>query len=213
MDTIQDKTINVLIADDHKIVRDGFKVLIKTHKRIKLVGEASNGLEMIRLAHELRPDVIVADIGMPEMDGLEATRRLTAELPKIAIIALSMFGAAIRIEEIMEAGAKGYLTKNADPKEMLMGIEAVHRGEIFFCSESAKVLEKEKLYKSRKHELTWREIAVVKMLCEERSNEYIANELDLSPRTVEGYREKIMRKSGCLNLAGLALYATRQNLL
>jgi DNA-binding NarL/FixJ family response regulator len=213
MDTIQDKIIKVVIADDHKIVRDGFKVLIKKHKRIKLVGEASNGLEMISLAHQLRPDVIVADIGMPQMDGLEATRRLTAALPMIRIIALSMFGAAIRIKEIMEAGARGYLIKNANPKEMLMGIEAVYRGEIFFCSESTKVLENEKLYKSSKHDLTWREIAIVKMLCEERSNEYIANELQLSPRTVEGYREKIMHKAGCLNLAGLALYASTHNLL
>jgi len=211
--TEKNESIKLLMADDHKLVRDGFKLLIRKHKRIKLLGEAENGFELIEMAHELQPDVIVADIEMPGMDGIEATKRLTVELPGIGIIALSMFASPIRIEEIIEAGARGYLMKNAEQEEMLAGIEAVNEGAEFFCSETMKVLDKEQLYKSGKHMLTWREITIIRLLCDEKSNKEIAAQLNLSPRTVEGYRDSIMHKIHVINVAGIALYATRNNLL
>jgi len=206
-------TIRVVIADDHKLIREGFKLFIRNHKRIKLIGEAGDGLELLEIAHKLKPDVIIADIGMPRMDGLEATRRLTNELPEISIIILSMFTSALRIEEIIEAGALGYLTKNASQEEMLMGIEAVNEGRHFFCAESTKLLEQEELNKSSKRHLTETELTIIRLLCQEKSNKEIAVEMDLSPRTVEKYRNIICYKIRANNVAGIALYAARNNLV
>ena len=206
-------TIRVVIADDHKLIRDGFKLFTRNHERIKLIGEAADGLELLEIAHKLKPDVIIADIGMPRMDGLEATRRLKKELPQIAIIILSMFTSALRIEEIIEAGAMGYLTKNADQEEILMGIEEVNEGRHFFCAESTKLLELEELNKSSKRHLNEREIAIIRLLCEEKSNKEIAVEMDLSQRTVEKYRNVICFKIRANNVAGIVLYAVRNNLI
>jgi DNA-binding NarL/FixJ family response regulator len=205
-------TIKVVIADDHKLVRDGFKLLIRKHKRIKLVGEAGDGFELLEIAHKLHPDVVVLDIGMPRMDGIEATKRLKEELPDIEIIVLSMFASPARIEEIMEAGARGYLMKNADQEEMLVGIEAVNDGREFFCSESIKVLEQQEV-NDKKVDFTEREIEIIKHICEQKSNKQIAAELKISPRTVESHRNTIMHKLRANNVAGIALYATRNSLI
>src|SRR5215207_1311812 len=119
--------IRIVLADDHEIFRDGFKVMIKKQPSVQLVGEAANGEELIALTSQLRPDVIITDIKMPVMDGIEATKRLTADFPEIGIIALSMFDEENLIVEMLEAGAKGYLLKNAHKDEILEAIKTVDR--------------------------------------------------------------------------------------
>lgn len=126
-------TINIVLADDHELIRDGFGVLIKKMPDIKLIGEAKNGKELLEVVRELKPDVVVTDIKMPEMDGIEATKLLTKEFPEIGIIALSMFDEKNLIAEMFEAGAKGFLLKNAQKDEIIEAIKAVNRGSIIIA--------------------------------------------------------------------------------
>ncbi len=211
--------IDIILADDHEIFRDGFAVMLKKIPEINLVGEASNGEELIKLMRTLKPEVIVTDIKMPKMDGIEATKRLKKEFPSVGIIALSMFDEENLIVDMLEAGAKGYLLKNAHKTEIIAAIKSVYNDEPYYCRETshklAQMIANSRFdpYKKRpKIEFSDKEIIIINLICGEYSNKEIADKLNLSKRTVEGYREKILEKIEGKNTAGIVVYAIKNNI-
>ena len=211
--------ITLVIADDHEIFRDGFRAMAKKFPEVKLIGEAENGKELIDLVEELRPDVVLTDIKMPGMDGIEATRQLVHNKTNIKIIALSMFDEDHLIIDMLEAGAKGYLLKNANKNEIIEAIKAVSQDKTYYCKHtSAKLLQmiaKSKFNpykKTPKPQFSEREVEVIKMICDQFSNKEIAEKLNLSIRTIEGYREKILEKMEVHNTAGIVVYAIKTSI-
>jgi DNA-binding NarL/FixJ family response regulator len=213
-------TINIVLADDHELIRDGFSVLINKMKDINLMADAINGKELIDITRQHKPDVIVTDIKMPVMDGIEATKLLSKEFPEIGIIALSMFDEKSLIVEMFEAGAKGFLLKNAQKEEIVEAIKTVHKGENYYCRETnkkmAEIFAESMQGKTGKHdsktELSEHEIEIIKLICKEMSNQEIADKLFMSKRTVEGHRAKILEKTNASNTAGIVLYAVKHEI-
>jgi DNA-binding NarL/FixJ family response regulator len=213
------KLTTVLIADDHEIFRDGLKLILHARNGIELIGEADNGRSLIALARQLRPEIIITDIKMPEMDGVEATRVLTTENPKANIISLSMFDEEDLVVEMFEAGAKGYLLKNAHKNEILEAIATVKTGQPYFCTATSGRLT-HKLARSlfnpyaqsEKISFTDREMSVIRLICDELTNKEIADRLFISSRTVEGVRQRIIDKMKVKNTAGMVIYAVKTGL-
>lgn len=211
--------IKIVLADDHEIFRDGFRVMIKKQPSVVLAGEASNGEELIDLAHKLSPDVVVTDIKMPKLDGLEATKRLTSELPGIGIIALSMSDEENLIVDMLEAGAKGYLLKNAHKEEIIEAIKTVKMGQSYYCNDTslklAEMIGKSRhgqVLRNKKPEFTEKDLEVIRCICQQMSNKEIASQLHLSIRTIEGYRDRIQEKIGARNAAGIVVYAIKNKI-
>jgi len=212
--------IKVVLADDHEIFRDGFRVMLKKHPGIELVGEACNGQELLSQVKSLLPDIVVTDIKMPLLDGIEAARILSAEMPELGIIALSMFDEENLIMEMLEAGARGYLLKNAHKKEIFDAIECVYQGNIFYCSQTSgkllNMLSKPNLVNEKgnvkKVEFSQKELEIIQLICREDSNKQIAEQLNLAIRTVEKYRERIHEKTGARNMVGVVVYAIKNGL-
>ena len=212
--------IRIILADDHEIFRDGFKSMLRKQPSIEMIGEAANGDELVRLTRQLLPDVVVTDIKMPKMDGLEATKILSKEFPLMGIIALSMIDEESQIVDMMEAGAKGYLLKNAHKNEIVNAISAVYEGEVYYCDETSAKLSRmiaanERIpfiRKKEKIEFSDREIDVILLICDQLTNKEIASRLNLSIRTIEGYRDRIQEKIGARNSAGIVVYAIKNNI-
>jgi DNA-binding NarL/FixJ family response regulator len=211
--------IRIVIADDHEIFRDGFKLMISRQDDIQLLGEAGDGLELIELVKATMPDVVITDIKMPKMDGIEATRILQEQFPEIGVVGLSMFDEEDLIIDMLESGAKGYLLKNADKHEVAEAIRTVYQEEPYYCKHTsarlAQMIAKSKFnpYKKTKRiEFTDRELDIIRYVCQELTNKEIADRLFLSIRTVEGYRLKIQEKMNVKNSIGLVIYAIRNNL-
>jgi DNA-binding NarL/FixJ family response regulator len=211
--------IKIVLADDHELFRDGFKVMLRKQNEIQLIGEAANGQELIEVVNELRPDVVITDIKMPVMDGIEATRKINAQFPKTGVIAFSMFDEESLVVEMLEAGAKGYLLKNAHKAEILEAIRMVNDDHTYYCSETssklAKLIASSKFDPFKKHKplsFTEKERAVMCMICEEKTNKEIADKLHLSIRTIEGYRDRIQEKIQAKNAAGIVVYAIKHRI-
>lgn len=211
--------LRLVLADDHELFRDGFQVMLKKQPNIELVGEAANGVELLYLVRTLHPDVVITDIKMPQMDGIEATRQLVKEFPQLPVIALSMFDEENLIVDMLEAGARGYLLKNASKKEIVAAIDTVVDGEVFYCGNTSGKLAKliahsqfDPRKKNKEPEFSLRELEIIRMVCEERSNKEIASQLSLSVRTVEGHRERIQEKMNVRNMAGIVVYAIKHHL-
>jgi len=213
------RTIKIILADDHEIFRDGFRVMLKKQTDIKLVGEAADGRDLVELVEQARPDVVLTDIKMPHLDGIEATRIIHKKFPEIPIIALSMFDDENLIVDMLEAGAKGYLLKNSPKEEIMKAILDVHNGDIYYCKTTSNKLI-QMMAKSQfnpykqldKLELSPREIEIVLLICQENTTKEIAGKLFLSIRTVEGYREKIQEKMGVKNTAGIVVCAIKKGI-
>ncbi|HEX4850067.1 MAG TPA: response regulator transcription factor [Puia sp.] len=212
--------INLVIADDHEIFRDGLALMLSKQEGLTLLGQAGDGRELIELVESLNPDLVITDIKMPYLDGIKATRLLLEKRPELRIIALSMFEEENLIVEMLEAGAKGYLLKNADKKEILEAIETVYEDKIFYCrhtsSKLASMIVKSRFDPHKKrHELVFtdREKEIIKLICKQLTAQEIGEQLFLSKRTVEGYRTKIMEKMDVKNAAGVVIFALRNNLV
>ncbi len=210
------RSIRVIIADDHEIYRDGVRSTLSQSEDIELVAEAADGASLLQLAAVNDPDVILTDIKMPVMSGIEATRQLSAKFPHIPVIALSMFNEDYLIIDMLVAGAKGYLLKDAVKAEIITAIKTVHKNENFFCNATAQKVSRlisSRIFDPGRKEgrimLTDREQEVLKLLCEQRSNRDIADLLGLSTRTVEGLRADLLVKTDSQNLAGLVVFAIR----
>jgi len=213
---LQNSPIRVVLADDHEIFRDGFNVMLRKQTDIKLIGEASNGMELIEITGKLMPDIILTDIKMPKVDGIEATRILSKLHPGINIIALSMFDDDNLIIDILEAGAKGYLLKSAHKNEIIEAIKTVYKNETYYCKNTSTKLvqmiaqSRFNPYKEiQRPAFTRKEIDMIVLICQEATNKEIASKLFLSIRTIEGYREKIQQKMRVKNTAGIVIYAIK----
>lgn len=211
--------IHIVIADDHELFREGFKVMAAKFSEVSLLGEASNGAELLEVVSNVSPEVVLTDIKMPVMDGIEVTKKLTEEFPHVRVIALSMFNEENLIIDMLEAGAKGYLLKNAGKEDIIEAIKAVNQDRTYYCKQtSAKLLEliaKSKFNpnkKVQKPEFTAREISIIQLICDQKSNKEIADNLSLSIRTIEGYREKIQEKMQVQNTAGIVVYAIKNGI-
>lgn len=216
---MQYRPIEILLADDHEIFRDGFNLMVKKNPRLKLVGEAGNGRQLVEMATSLKPDIIITDIQMPVMDGLEATIEIVKKFPHIGIIALSMYGEESHILEMIHAGAKGYLLKNSHKAEIFAAIIKVSRNEYYFCSDINNNLESmvtgvklNPFIPTGRPVFSDREIAIIRLICEEYSYKEIADRLKLSKRTIEWYCDGIVHKIKARNRNGIIVYALRHNI-
>jgi DNA-binding NarL/FixJ family response regulator len=208
--------IRVVIADDHELLRQGLQAMLRKHSAVTIVGQARNGSELLHLVSELLPDVVITDIQMPVMDGIEATRRIKARWPNIGVIALTMFNEESLVLEMVEANANGYLLKNASGKEIVNAICNVHAGNSYFCSATSARLvslatsrRTEPSREKTKPAFSPKELRIMHLICEEWQNKEIAADLNMSVRTIESHRERIFEKTGAKNIAGLAIYAVR----
>jgi DNA-binding NarL/FixJ family response regulator len=212
--------ITLVIADDHEIFRDGLALMLSKQETVKLVGQAGDGLELMRMVEETRPDVVLTDIKMPRMDGIVAAKQLLQKHPGLKIIALSMFEEEDLIVEMLEAGARGYLLKNADKKEILDAIVTVEAGNIFYCKHTtarlASLIVKSKFDQHKKSPgalFTDREREIVRLICRQHTAQEIGEMLFLSKRTVEGYRTRILEKMDVKNTAGVVIFALKHSII
>lgn len=213
------KNIRTIIADDHEIFLDGLKLMLQKQPGITIVGEASNGIELVEMVKNTEVDIVLTDIGMPKMDGIEATLKISAIKPNVGIIGLSMHDEENIVIDLLEAGARGYLLKNADKQEIIDAINTVYEQEPYYCkSISAKMIKK--IARSRfnpyqtlpKPEFSDREKEIIGLICRELTNKEMAEHLLLSTRTIEGYRFRILEKMQVKNTVGLVVYAMRNKL-
>jgi DNA-binding NarL/FixJ family response regulator len=212
--------ISLVIADDHEIFRDGLALMLSKQDNVKLVGQAGDGLELVRMVDEASPDMVLTDIKMPRMDGIAAARQLLQRHPGLKIIALSMFEEEDLIVEMLEAGARGYLLKNADKKEILDAIVTVQEGNIFYCKHTtarlASLIVKSKFDQHKKSPgalFTDREREIVRLICRQHTAQEIGEMLFLSKRTVEGYRTRILEKMDVKNTAGVVIFALKHSII
>jgi DNA-binding NarL/FixJ family response regulator len=211
--------ITLIIADDHEITRDGISTMLRKFKDIEIVAEASNGQQLIQLAERYLPNVILTDIQMPIMNGIEATRILTKRFPAIAVIALSMMDSPFLISEMMHAGANGYLLKGDPKDEIIEGIRAVSKNRDYFSSGASQKIAGAIIYNPsdaagsvKKIRFTKRQKELLKLLCEGLSTRKISKSLFLSPKTIENYRSNLLAKTGCKNAPELAFFIAKNGL-
>jgi DNA-binding NarL/FixJ family response regulator len=202
--------ITVLLVDDHALVRRGFRRILEDDAGIAVVGEASDGKEAVRLAMELQPQVIVMDCAMPTMNGLEATRRILENQPQAAILMLSMHSEDTLVRQALEAGARGYVLKNAMDLNLASAIRSVASGKTVL---DPQVVKQEQLKGEREAGLTARELEILQHIVAGRSNKEIAAELNLSANTVSVHRANIMDRLGIHKTAELVVYAIRKGLV
>jgi DNA-binding NarL/FixJ family response regulator len=209
------KKIRVLLADDHALVRQGFRLILSSQPDIEIVGEAGNGRETVELAEKLRPDVVVMDVAMPEMNGIEATRRLATLAPRTRVLALSMYKDSLYVREILRAGARGYLLKDAFDRDLVAAVRAVAAGEGYLSpAVSEAVLSDYRRHVSDPWDLlSSREREVLQLIAEGKTNKEIAAALNLSVYTVDAHRGRIMEKLNVHSVSELVRFAVRAGLV
>ena len=212
--------IRILLADDHTIVRDGLRALVERQADMVVVGEAGDGRECVQLAADRSPDVVMMDVAMPEMNGIEATRRIVAHNPKIQVVMLSMHRDESYVLRSLKAGAKAYLLKDSPRDEVLAAIRAAAAGRPWLSAKIAALLQEDYVreLESRGLEdsydlLTDREREILQLLAEGKANKEVAAVLFISPTTVETHRGHILRKLGLHSTADLILYAVRKRIV
>ena len=210
----------IMIADDHGIVRAGLRLLLERIPDTEVVGEAADGREAIRLAEELHPDVVILDIGMPLLNGLEAAAHIVRKNERIGVIILSMYADESYLLRALDAGAKGYLLKDSADEDIERAVRAVAAGKPFFSPAITKSLLEDyiRLMRERRVQdsyelLTQREREVLQLLAEGKSNKDTSSILDLSPYTIESHRTNLMQKLGVHNTAEIVLYAVRKGIV
>ncbi len=227
--------IKLLLVDDHEVVRTGLKMLIESQEDMEIAGEASNGQQAFQLAQQIHPDVIVMDITLPDISGIEVTRKIKQNHPEIAIVALTIHDDEEYFFEMLHAGASGYVPKRAAPEDLITAIRAASKDEVYIFPSLAKMLVKDFLGQSplenemnpldlespneepssytTQEKLTPREMEVMELLAEGLSNQEIAEQLVISKHTVARHREKIMQKLGLHNRSDLVKYAIRKGII
>ena len=209
--------IKILVVDDHALMRDGIGALLGLHDDIEIVGEASEGKEAIKKARELAPDVIIMDIAMPGMDGLEATRRIGKKIPKMKVLVLTQHDNREYILSAIKAGAAGYVPKRALGSELIAAIRTVYQGDSFLYPSAAAALIEDYLQQAKGEEpydrLTAREREILKLIAEGHTSREIADMLFISLKTVLGHRAKTMEKLDIHNRTELIKYAMRKGLV
>ena len=211
---MSDRAIRILLADDHTIVRQGLKLIISAHADLEVVGEAANGREAVAMAEKLRPDMVLMDVAMPELNGIEATRRLVAANARVKVLVLSMHKEAVYVREILKARARGYILKDAIDTELLNAIRSVAKGDGYISPAVSGAL----LNDFRKDVtdpvdlLSGREREVLQFIAEGKTNKEIATKLNLSVYTVDSHRGKIMEKLNLHSTGELVRFAIKHGL-
>jgi DNA-binding NarL/FixJ family response regulator len=214
------RKIRILLADDHKLMRSGLRVLLEQQEDLTVVGEASDGREAVALASSLRPEVLVMDIGMPNLNGIEAATQIIQSHPQIAIVMLSMHSDESYVLRALKSGAKGYLLKDSAEADLLRAVHAVAEGKSFFSPAVSKVLLDDYVRKLKRSGaddpydlLTPREREILQLVAEGKSNKDVAQLLNLSVYTVETHRSNIMEKLKLRGIPELILYAVRKGII
>ena len=212
-------TINVLLVDDHTIVRDGLGALLEADPDMKIVGNAANGRQALRQVEELQPDVIIMDISMPELNGIEATRKILEISPQARVIILSMLGTADHVFHALQAGVRGYLLKESAGREVKEAVQTVYSGQMYFSRPITHTMVKDYLeqrmeaQKNPLEGLSIRESEILCMVVEGLTSAEIGECLHLSPKTVESYRSRMMQKLGISDVTELVKFAIRHGLI
>jgi two-component system response regulator NreC len=214
------KPIRILLADDHTVMRRGLRLLLESQPEFSVVAEAADGRQAVEQAEATQPDVAVVDIAMPNLSGIEAAQRISAALPHIGILILSMHSDEGYVLRALKAGAKGYLLKDSAEGDLIEAIKVVHQGKTFFSSEITKMLVADHVREIRTRGaedsydlLTSREREILQLLAERKSNKEIAVALNLSPYTIETHRRNLQEKLNLHSLADLILYAVRKGVI
>jgi two-component system response regulator NreC len=214
------KKLRILLADDHTVMRTGLRLLLERQHNLEVVGEAENGRDTIQLAASLRPDVVVMDVSMPVLNGIEATKTIVTEHPNIAVVILSMHADESYVMRALKAGARGYLLKDSAPADLLGAIQAVTQNKSFFSPKVSRILAedyvrvlKQKGAVDSYDLLTSREREILQLLAEGKANKEVAAALNISPYTVETHRSHILEKLNLHNPAELILYAVRKGII
>jgi DNA-binding NarL/FixJ family response regulator len=211
-------SIRIILADDHKITRQGLHSLIDENEDMEVIAEAQNGREAVELAREMNPDVVIIDVSMPDLNGVEATRQIVQENPKIRVIALSMHSDTLFVSEMLKSGACGYLLKDCAFQELKQAIRSVIEGKAYLSPSISGVVVEDYLHRLSKAEtfiseiLTDREREVLQLIAEGQSTKQIALKLHISAKTVETHRRQIMNKLDLHTVAELTKYAIRKGL-
>ena len=206
--------IKLFIVDDHQMLLDGLKALLRYEKRFELIGEANRAAHALELMSMNQPDILITDINMPEMSGVELTKIVKQKYPKVNVLALSMFGERSTISEMLEAGISGYILKNTGKEELIQALLKIYEGGLFFSdeitSEMMKSIAQKSEIKGDTIHLTQRELEIVKLIAAEKSNLQIAEILFISERTVETHRKNIFKKTNTKGVVGLLNYCTER---
>jgi DNA-binding NarL/FixJ family response regulator len=212
--------IRILLADDHAVVRDGLRALLDRQTDLEVIAEASDGRECIQLAEDLGPDVVIMDVAMPKMNGIEATRRILGSRPGTAVVMLSMHQDESYVLQSLKAGAKGYLLKDSPREDVLEAIRTVAAGRSFLSRQVSRMLQEDYVQQLQSKGLddssellTDREREILQLLAEGRTNKEVANFLNISATTVETHRGHILRKLSLHSTADLILYAVRKKII
>jgi DNA-binding NarL/FixJ family response regulator len=214
------KKIGVLLVDDHTVVRQGLRALLQSEEDIEVIGEAENGRQAVVMARNTPPDVVVMDVAMPLLNGLEATRQILKSVPGSKVLVLTSYGDDECVQQLMQAGASGYLIKQTAANDLLKAIREVQRGNAFFSPSIAKRLRDQcrEAFTSgqparKSGDLTSREAEVLQLIAEGFSNKQIASELGISIKTVEKHRQQVMNKLNIHDVAGLTRYAISKGMI
>ncbi len=220
MKTDINSKIKFLITDDHALFRTGVKTALLHYPDIEFVGEAENGKQLLNLAESLQPDVILLDIKMPVMDGIETLPQVKKILPNAKIVMLTMYDDVGMISNLMEIGANSYLTKNSDSETIYEAIKTVHNNEYFFNEYTNKAMLNGLKYRRaiqtslpEEADLSDKEIQVLELMCDEKSTKEIGEIVEISPRTVEAIRDRLKIKTGAKSTIGLILYAVKHGIV
>lgn len=211
--------MRTLIADDHTLVRVGMRLLVESIPGVTVVGEASDGLEALRLMAELRPDCVLMDVAMPGVGGLEAVRRATADFPETRVLVVSMHADEAYVHEALAAGAAGYLLKGSDKAELELALRTVARGETYLTPAISRTIvaalasRPDRAAASPLDALTLRQREVLRLVAEGNTTKEVASRLGLSQKTIEAHRSAIMQRLGIKELAGLVRFAIRSGLV
>ncbi len=212
--------VRILIADDHGIVRKGLRLQLEQHEEFEVVGEAADGREACQLADELKPDVVIMDVGMPNLNGIEATAQIVKRQPRLGVVILSMHSDETYLVRALKAGAKGYLLKDSADSDLHRAVQAVSQGKPFFSPAIAKTLLDDYMRQLQQRGLmdsydllTEREKEVFQLLAEGKSNKEVATILNLSPYTIETHRNNIMQKLDLHSTVDLVLFAVRKKII
>lgn len=212
------KKIEIIIVDDHKIFRNGLKLLLSEIDNVKVIAEASNGEEFLKIVEKNKPDIVFMDISMPVMDGIQATKKALEKNPELKIIALTTFGDENYLKKMIEVGAEGFLLKNADKEEFEKALKMVNEGSNYLSSEllislTQKILDYKRIAKPKEEKFNKREMDILKLISKGYSNREIADTIYLSRRTIEGYRSKLLRKTETKNSIELVIYAIKNKII
>ena len=214
------KPISVLLADDHTVVRQGLRILLSAEPDIEIVGEASNGSQAVRQAAETRPGVVIMDLAMPALNGIEATRQILEQVPATKVLVLSSYSNDDYVKGMIEAGVAGYLHKQTAAQDLVKAIREIHRGNAFFSPSIARRLRDQsrgqagqRVLGARSNELTERETQVLRLIARGYANKQMAAELGISVKTIEKHRQHVMKKLGIHDVAGLTRFAVEKRMI